>query len=217
MKKSLAEDNRIQPAVAIRNVLRLFLVMICALSTSPGISASSAARSQSTSSTVNPVRNCKPGKDEPLGKKKSPSPKNKSRTAVQTPPIACLEVRQSALLVQEFLQKVVRDLRWTVADEQATEDFWNFSIPIDAEELASYTKPAPELRISWSAGKASVTARTTELSDGYTQVVVTAKIEGYGTQEDSFATKRQSWPLTSNGGIEAKLIGSVKEHFTSAR
>jgi hypothetical protein len=216
MEKSLVENNGIHPAVAIRKVLYLFLMMICVLSASPSISANSAGRSQGASSTVNPVRNCKPGSDEPLGKKKSPSPKNKSRAAVPSPPTACIEVRQSSLLVQEFLQKVVRDMRWTVADEQATEDFWNFSIPIDADELATYIKPAPELRVSWSAGKASVTARTTELSDGYTQVVITAKIEGYGTQEDSFATKRESWPLASNGGIEAKLIASVKEHFAGA-
>jgi hypothetical protein len=217
MKRDSSQDNGTLSKHAICKILWFLLVVTWIPNEPVVISARSATRSQSTGATANPVRRCKPGSDERLGKKKSLSPKNKSRAAVPSAEPACIEVHQSALLVQEFLQKVVRDLRWAVADEQATEDFWNFSMPLDAEELAAYTKPSPELRVSWSAGKASVNVRTSELSDGYARVVMTAQFEGYGKQEDSFAPKRESWPLISNGRLEAKLISTLRDHFAAVR
>jgi len=217
MKKSLVQGNRIVSTLAIPRTLPLVLTVMWAINSCPIVSANSAARPQSAGPTVSPVHYCKPGSDEPLGKKKSSSPKNKSRTPVSSVESACIEIHQPALLIQEFLQRVVRDLRWAVTDEQATEDFWSFCIAIDAKELAAYTKPSPEQRISWSTGKASVNVRTSELMDGYTRVVITAQFEGYGKQEDSFAPKRESWPLTSNGQLEVKLANSVREHFSTAR
>jgi hypothetical protein len=216
MKNTVSHDNALRSTPAIRKILPFLLALTWIPNTPAVTSTGSATLRQSAGVPANPVRYCKPGSDEPLGKKKSSSPKKKSRAAVPSAGSGCIEIQQSALQVQEFLQKVVRDLRWAVANEQATEDFWNFSIPIDAEELAAYTMPSPELRISWSAGKASLNVRTNELSDGYTRVLITAKFEGYGKQEDAFAPKRESWPLTSNGEIEAKLITSLKDHFAAA-
>ncbi len=197
----------------IRNLLPFLLVATWPPCTSDIIFAGSVLYAQSARTAVNPVRSCKPGSDEPQGKKKASASRNNNRVEIPAAKPACIEIHQSALLVQEFSQKVVRDLQWKVVDEQATEDFWNFSIAINADELVTYTKPSKELRVSWTGGKASVNIQTIVVSDGYTRVFVSAKFDGYGNQEDSLALRRESWPLPSNGALEANITGAVSEHF----
>ena len=199
--------------LTVQNLLAFLLVAAWTPGTLANASARSALRSQSTRAVANPVRSCIPGSDELPGKNKSSNSRNKEHSEISTTKPACIEIHQPALLVQEFSQKIVRDLQWRVVDEQATEDFWNFSIAISADELVAYTKPSKELRISWTAGKASVNVQTVELFGGYTRVLISAKFGGYGVQEDSFAPKRESWLLPSNGALEAKLAGAVSEHF----
>ena len=185
----------------------------------PGTLASvsaAAPRSQVAQDATNPVRSCDPGSDEAPGKNKTSSSRNKKHSEIPAAKPACIEIHRSALLVQESSQKIVRDFQWSVIDEQATEDFWNFSFAISADELVAYTKSSKEMRISWTAGKASVNVQTVELSEGYTRVLVLAKFDGYGTQEDSFALKRQSWPLSSNGALEAKIADAIRDHFKPA-
>jgi hypothetical protein len=153
------------------------------------------------------VRDCVSGA-ESRGKKH-----NKKRSTVEPSMQACVEVRANALSVQEYLQKLVWDLRWTVNDEQATEDLWSFTMALNADELAAYTKPFSDPKIEWSAGKTAVNVRTAGLQDGFVRVVVTAKFDGYGVPEDKFAPKRESWPLTSSGALELKIANAVRDHF----
>lgn len=199
----------------LRMISAIFLSLMCFSAEASVMASDTFTRWQGSTQSENQMRGCKPGSDDALGKKKSSPTKSKNKSQVPSVEPVCLEVKQSVLEVQEYFQKVVRDLRWTVIDEQATEDFWNFSIHVDAEELAAYTKPAPELRISWTGGKASVNVQMIERPDGYTRVLVSARFDGYGEQQDSFAPKRESWPLPSNGALERKLSAIAKEHFTA--
>ena len=192
---------------AIRNLLSFLFAMIWIPSTH------AAAFAQGAGVVANLVRSCNPGSDEMLSKKKASTSRNKKQFEIPGTKPACIEIHQSALLVQELSQKIVRDLQWKVVDEQATEDFWNFSIAISADELVAYMKPAKELRVSWTSGKASVNVQTVELSGGYTRVLISAKFDGYGVQNDSFAPKHEFWPLLSNGALEAKIAGAISEHF----
>jgi len=182
----------------------------------PGALASvsvAAPRLQMARDVTNPVRSCSPGSDDVPGKNKTSPSQNKKRSEVPETKPVCIEVRQSALLVQEFSQKAVRDFQWKVFDEQASEDFWNFSLAISADELVTYAKPSKEMGVSWTAGKASVNVQTVELSGGYTRVFVSAKFDGYGTLEDKFAPKRESWPLPSSGALETKIANAIRDHF----
>ena len=52
--------------------------------------------------------------------------------------------------------------------------------------------------------------QTSELLDGYTRVVLSARLDGYGQAEDQFAAQRESWPLSSNGTLESALAAAVK-------
>lgn len=202
---------------AIRNLLPFLLVTTWIPGTQAIVSAGPALQSQSTGTVTVAIRTCGPGWDKGFDRKRTSPSQNKKRSELPATKPACVEVHQSALFVQEFSQKFVRDLQWKVVDEQATEDFWNFSLATSAEDLVTYTKPSKELRVSWTAGKASVNVQTVELPDGYTRVLISAKFEGYGEQEDSFALKRESWPLPSNGALEAKMADAVREHFKAVR
>lgn len=191
---------------AIRSLLSFLFATIWI----PGTHATAFA--QGTGVVANLVRSCNPGSEEMPSKKKASTSRNKHFEIPATKP-ACIEIHQPALLVQELSQKIVRDLQWKVVDEQATEDFWNFSIAISADELVAYMMPSKELRVSWTSGRASVNVQTAELSGGYTRVLISAKFDGYGVQDDSFAPKHESWPLSSNGALEAKIAGAISEHF----
>jgi hypothetical protein len=192
---------------AIRSLLSFLFAMIWIPSTH------ATAFAQGAGVVANLVRSCNPGSDEMPSKKKASTSRNKKQFEIPATKPACIEIHQSALLVQELSQKIVRDLRWKVVDEQATEDFWNFSIAISADELVAYMKPAKELRVSWTSGRASVNVQTVELSGGYTRLLISAKFDGYGVQDDSFAPKHESWPLLSNGALEAQIAGAISEHF----
>ena len=59
--------------------------------------------------------------------------------------------------------------------------------------------------------------RTSELADGYTRVVVTARFDGYGEPEDKFAPKRESWALPSNGVLESSLTTALSKRYETIR
>jgi len=201
--------------LAVRKLFAFLLVATWSPGTLASVSAVSGLRSQGAGAAANPIRSCTPRSDEVPGKNKTSTSRNKKHSEIPATKPACIEIHQPALLVQEFSQRIVGDLQWKVVDEQATEDFWNFSIAISADELVAYTKPSKELRVSWTAGKASVNVETVDLSGGYTRVLISAKFDAYGNQEDSLAPQRKSWPLPSNGALEAKLVGAISEHFKS--
>lgn len=127
----------------------------------------------------------------------------------------CVETRLSALDVQEYLQKFIREQQWPAKDQQASEEMWTFTVSLDKESLAKYTKPFVDPHIHWDGGKGLVQVRTTEQNGGYTQVFISATFDGYGSSEDTLATKRDRWPMESNGNLESELIHAV-ERFALA-
>lgn len=179
------------------------------------LSFASIAASPSVPSAQSPpakaiVRDCKPDYDEGLTKKKNAQLKRKVVSAeIQMTP-SCVEVKDSAISIQEYLQSAVRELRWSVGDEQASEELWSFSIYLGADSVAAFTKPPADPRIAWTGGKATVNVRTNSLPDGFTRVIVTAKFDGFGEPEDKFAPQRSSWPLPSSGVLETKLTDAAR-------
>jgi hypothetical protein len=164
------------------------------------------------------TRPCKVIAGEHSGTQKSPSGKKKRGTQESAAPVQnCIELRISALDVQEYTQKFVREQHWSIGDEEAGEDAWTFTISVDKEKLESYTKPIGGPKISWHGGKGVVQVRTTEQKDGYTQVAIGAMFDGYGESEDTFAMKRDSWPLESSGILESILISALESHIRSFR
>jgi hypothetical protein len=148
--------------------------------------------------------------------KKLPKPgKRRADPQLELIPV-CSEVRDSALATQEYLQKYVREQRWSLSDEQVGEDMWTFSLDLSKEELSAYAKLRPEARIDWSGGKALVNVRTNALDDGYSRVVVTMRIDAYGEPEDKFAPHPKSWPVPSSGSLEATLLSAVRAHVEAA-
>ena len=167
--------------------------------------------------TDTPTRACKAVVGEGPGKRKPPGGSKKSRRQEASPIIPnCVETRLGALDIQEYLQKFVRERQWSARDEHAGEDSWTFSISLDKESLARYTKPFVDKRIQWTSGKGVVQVWTTAQSDGYTQVIVKARFDGFGDSEDMLATKRGSWQLESNGNLESELIHAIEVHSQSA-
>jgi len=156
------------------------------------------------------TRPCKMMVAERTGTRKSPVRRKKHGAQDTTQPVeGCLELRLSALGVQEYMQKFVREQNWPVGDELAGEEAWTFAIHLDAQKLSTYTKPYADPKMHWRGGKGLVQVRTTEQKDGYTQVVINARFDGYGESEDTFSTRRESWAMESNGTLEATLIAAL--------
>jgi hypothetical protein len=157
------------------------------------------------------IRECKPGFDVSASKKKKPQQSQKGQVAAEAPASqVCLEIPYPDLMIQERLQNYVRAERWNISDEQTSEDTWTFFLLLSKEQLGSYTKPQILPKVTWHGGKASVQVRTSELPDGFTRIVLSARFEGYGKAEDQFAAQRESWPLSSNGKLESSLLSILK-------
>jgi hypothetical protein len=165
---------------------------------------------QQTNSPSPEIRECKPGFDASTKKKPERSRKSKIADDLAVTSPVCLEIRYPALMIQERLQKYVRAQRWNISDEQTSEDTWTFSLMLSKDQLSSYTKPLVLPKIAWHGGKASIQLRTSELPDGYTRAVISARFDGYGDAEDQFAVQHESWPLSSNGTLESHLLSALK-------
>ena len=150
------------------------------------------------------------GAGKPSAEKKKPA-KNKS----SRPEPNCLEVRLSSLDTLEYLQKFLREKQWFIKDEQASEETWTFTISLDKDTLARYTKPFADPRMHWRSGKGLAQIRAIDQSDGYTQVIVTARFGGFGESEDILATRRSAWPMESNGNLESELISAIEFYVRS--
>ena len=190
-----------------RIVFAAFLITMWVLVENSDLTA--AQESQKTGPIL---RECKPGYDSSGTKKKT------RKSYKEDLPMApsCIDVKEQGLFVQENLQKVVRGLRWNIGDEQISEDLWTFSMYLGAQDTVAYTRPPSDPKVTWSGGKALVNLRTTELQDGFTRIIATVKFDGYGESGDQFAPQRKSWPLPSNGTLEAKIVEAVKSHFAPA-
>ena len=126
------------------------------------------------------TRPCEVISGERTGTRKSPAEKKKpskpeSFRAAQN----CLEVRLPALDTLNHLQKFIREQQWFIKDEQANEETWTFTISLDKEKLARYTKPFADPRMHWRGGKELVQIRAIEQNDRYTEVIVSARFDGF--------------------------------------
>jgi hypothetical protein len=161
------------------------------------------------------VRSCGvPPQEAATATKPAKRKKNSGTRAQADDASTCLEVHASALEVQEHLQKLVREQRWPIGDEDVHETLWSFNLDLSKEELLSYAKPELTTEhVNWQGGKAVVLVTTVDLSNGYARTTVSAQFKGFGESEDTFATKRAFWTLTSNGKLEARLTEALKTRF----
>jgi hypothetical protein len=129
---------------------------------------------------------------------------------------ACLEVRSTALEIQEYLQTYAREEKWNLSGEHVAEDAWTFSRKLEKEELLRYTKnDARTDRVNWTSGVAFIQVNTIELNDGFVRVQVSVRFQGYGQSLDRFAPPKEFWPLKSNATFENQLISVLEKHFKS--
>lgn len=149
-----------------------------------------------------------------------PSGKNKSAHKTKhplppEPPPACLEVQGEAVEIQETLQAAVRDLKWRVHENHASEDSWTFVRSLNVEELEKYADTKVLLEpVEFEYGKAALLVRTTDLGQGFVRVQISAQIQGEGKSSDAVVKQpATSWPLRSKGTLEQELIAELRSHY----
>jgi hypothetical protein len=149
-------------------------------------------------------------------------PSGKSKHAHKTkhplppePLPACLEVKGDAMEIQETLQAAVRDLKWRVYENHASEDSWTFVRSLNVEELEKYadTKVLVE-PVEFEYGKAALVVRTADMGQGFVRVQISAQIQGEGKSTDAVVKQPvNSWPLRSRGTLEQELIAQLQSRY----
>jgi hypothetical protein len=203
---------RTRPHVRSSRIVLVFLSLQLLATVLPSPSSSPPSQTPARDSAVRP---CGPGNDEPATPSR-PGKRNKKGASPAQPDdvTTCLEVRASALEVQERLQQFVRAQRWAITDEDVTETLWNFSFPLDKEDLVSYAKPPVGTdRINWQRGKVVVLVRSVSVTGGYARTTVSAQFRGFGESDDTFATQRSFWTWISNGKLEARFASELRTRF----
>jgi hypothetical protein len=181
----------------------------------PGTIQGSAPGNPSANSLRRPCKNTAIGSKPSKGSTKNG--KKALGDAGTDPAAACLEVRSTALDVQEFLQAYGREQKWNLIDEQVGEDAWTFSRKLEKDELLRFTKKeANSSGVDWTSGVSFVQVRTAQLEDGFVRVQVSARFKGYGQNPDQFAPPKESWTLSSNTSFENLLISVLQTHFKNA-
>jgi hypothetical protein len=149
----------------------------------------------------------------PTGKNK-PAHKTKHPLPPEAPP-ACLEVKGEALEIQETLQAAVRDLKWRVHDNHASEDTWTFVRYLSTEDLEKYADTKVLLEpVEFEDGKVALLVRTADIGQGFVRIQISAQIQGEGKSTDA-AVKQPvtSWPLRSKGTLEQELISTLQSRY----
>ena len=193
----------------------LYALVALALLICPGAAQVAADGSPQSSGLTRP---CAPVAPDTKPQK---NPKNPAKGIASPPeeaPLGCLEVKLSALEVQEFLQNFVREQSWTVGQQHSSEDLWTFVRLLDKDELTRVAK-ADILggRIIWTEGKGFVAVRTNDAKEGFTRVQISARYQGRGETKESFARPTSFWPLISNRTLESSMIAALESHFVSKR
>jgi hypothetical protein len=197
--------------VFFRNLLktRYFLMTAVLLGSGEYLCAEqagpSAASTTARTCSMNPVLT--PSGKKGARKTKHPLPPE--------PPPACIEVKGETLEIQEALQAVVRDLRWRVHENHATEDSWSFVRYLNVDELEKYadTKVLVE-PVDFEDGKTAVVVRTVDIGGGFVRVQISARFEGEGKSADTVMKQpATSWPLNSKGLLEKELIDALLVHY----
>ena len=147
------------------------------------------------------------GKNKPAHKPKHPLPPE--------PPPACQEVKGEALEIQETLQAAVRDLKWRVHENHASEDSWTFVRSLNAEELEKYADTKVLLEpVEFEYGKAALLVRTADIGQGFVRVQISAQIQGEGKSSDAVVKQpATTWPLRSKGTLEQELIAALQSRY----
>jgi hypothetical protein len=117
--------------------------------------------------------------------------------------------------IQETLQAAVRDLKWRVYENHASEDSWTFVRSLDVEELEKYadTKVLVE-PVEFEYGKAALVVRSADMGQGFVRVQISAQIQGEGKSTDAVVKQPvNSWPLRSRGTLEQELIAQLQSRY----
>ena len=195
--------------LASRAGLIFLIVLLAVVQASSLVPSTSAQPQRSASANKWTTRDCKPASRS----SKSADRKSKSKKSAASADSAdsCLEVAAGSLEVQERLQTIVRENRWSLSEEDTDESSWTFSVQLTKDELVADTKPdSAAEQLQWTGGKASVFVQTTDLPDGYTRLTIKSRFDGFGESQDKFAPERAFWKLKSNGRLEASLIDALR-------
>jgi hypothetical protein len=175
---------------------------------------STAPQGPSVDGAVRPCKNIASGSKSSKARKKN-GKKNRDDEGANSAE-TCLEMRSTALEIQEYLQTYGREEKWNLSGEHVAEDAWTFSRKLEKEELLRYTKnDANTDRVNWTSGVAFIQVKTIELNDGFVRVQVSVRFQGYGQSSDRFAAPKEFWPLKSNTTFENQLISVLEKHFKS--
>ncbi len=167
------------------------------------------ADSSSRPCSVNPV----------LGTSPKAKPTSKSKHPVTPEPLpACVEVTGEPIEVQEFLQSIVREFRWRVGENHASEDTWSFVRYLNELELEKLADTNVLLETAqFTGGKVAVAIRTQDTGDRYVRVQITTHFQGDGKSNDRISGQPGTvWPLNSKGVLEQELLDALKSRFKHA-
>lgn len=131
------------------------------------------------------------------------------------PAPTCTELKGQAIEVQEFLQNTAREQAWHIGENRASEDTWSYVRYLSPEELDKFTDTKVLIEsVNFSSGKAAVTVRTTDLTDGYVRVQISAHFQGEGQSNDKISPQPATiWPLTSKGVLEQDLVSALQSAY----
>jgi hypothetical protein len=126
-----------------------------------------------------------------------------------------VEVKGEAMEIQETLQAAVRDLKWRVYENHASEDSWTFVRSLNVEELEKYADTKVLLEpVEFEYGKAALVVRTADIGQGFVRVQISAQFQGEGKSADAVVKQPvTSWPLRSKGALEQELIAALQSRY----
>lgn len=154
-----------------------------------------------------------PGSRGPAGNVLS---NNNAQKKPASPP-ACLEIKAEPATIVEFLKFSAQSEKWRLEQSTASESGWIFVRHLDREELARFAHTEILAgRIVWSEGTVAVHVTTSEASDGFTRVQISAKFQGRGETKLPLARPWDLWPLASRGTLEDGMIAALEGHFGSS-
>jgi hypothetical protein len=204
--------RKLFPVSSCRSGCILILLTTCFVSS--GFSPFQAGQIGQNPSPAPTTRACSANPVLGASKKNKPPHKTKHSLPPEPPP-ACVEIKGEALEIQESLQAAVRDLKWRVHDNHASEDTWTFVRHLTVEELEKYADTKVLLEpVEFENGKAALLVRTADIGQGFVRVQISAQIQGEGKSSDA-AVKQPvtSWPLRSKGTLEQELIAALLSRY----
>lgn len=149
----------------------------------------------------------------PIGKNKG-SREAKHPLSPEPAP-ACVEVKGEGIEIQEFLQKTAREQAWRIGENRVSEDTWSYVRYLDADELEKYADAKVLVEpIRFTSGKAAVTLRTTEISEGFVRVQIIVHFQGEGKSADKVLGQPGSvWIIKSKGVLEQEMVTALQTRY----